>query len=104
MSFLECETLTQEEETKYVTIPRGEYDELIQAEEKLSLLTAAIKADVLTSTLRRIVTQDEAAYRAGAWAGGILKTLAQGFSDSQTPDRATVEGAEAKAHFRNAAD
>ena len=68
---IECETLDTigAEETEYITITREEYDELRKASVKLDTLISAIKADVLPVTLRRIVRQEEAAYKAGAVIG-----------------------------------
>ena len=101
MSFLECETLEADvKETEYITIPRWEYDDLVRAENKLELLMSALKANVMTSTLRRIAMCEEGAYKAGAAIGNFLTALGQGFSDSQTPDRSIGEGADAEAHFR----
>lgn len=86
---IECETLDTigAEETTYITITREEYDELRKSRVKLDTLISAIKADVLPVTLRRIVRQEEAAYKAGAAIGDFLRSFSQGMNDGSRPEK-----------------
>lgn len=86
---IECEQLDTigAEETEYITITREEYDELRKASVKLDTLISAIKADVLPVTLRRIVRQEEAAYKAGAAIGDFLRSFSQGMNDGSRPEK-----------------
>lgn len=86
---IKCETLGTigVEETEYITITREEYDELVEDSAKLDMLISAIKADVLPVTLRRIVRQEEAAYKAGAAIGDFLRSFSQGMNDGSRPEK-----------------
>lgn len=105
---IECEPLKAELsvcETDYITITREEYDDLVRKSARLSMVSAAIKADVLPSTLRRIARQEEGAYKFGSAIGNFFRAIGQGFADAQRPDRSVAEAAEAERHFeREAAD
>lgn len=107
MSSLDISTTLPEAEleiaTEYITITRAEYDELVTKAGRLKILMAAIDADVLPSTIRRIV-KAESSYKLGRIVGNVIRNIIHGISDAGRIDRTTAEAAEAAEHYRASAE